>query len=71
MAELKKQPELFTANLFSSPAQAPAAGGLSFGLTGDAFNNSFSLAPALTTAQSASPAPKKEGLCLDIRDDHG
>ena len=64
MAEQKKQPELFKANLFSSPGPGPAAGGLSFGLTTDSFNSSFSLAPALTPVVPAAspPAAKKQGL---------
>ena len=62
MAEQKKQPELFKANLFSSPGPpAPTSGGLSFGLAGDSFNTSFSLAPALTPAQSSPSPPRKPG----------
>ena len=61
MAEQKKQPELFKANLFSSPVPAATSGGLSFGLAGDSFNSSFSLAPALTPAQSSPSPPRKSG----------
>ena len=62
MAEQKKQPELFKANLFTSPAPSP--GSLSFGLTNDSFNSSFSLVPALSTPaviQNTSPTTKKDG----------
>ena len=61
MDEQKKQPELFKANLFSSPGAAATSGGLSFGLAGDSFNSSFSLAPALTPAQSSPSPPRKSG----------
>ena len=60
MAEQKKQPELFKANLFSSPGAASSSGGLSFGLASDSFNSSFSLAPALTPGAHGSPSPPRK-----------
>jgi hypothetical protein len=66
MDEQKKQPELFKANLFSSPGAAATSGGLSFGLAGDSFNSSFSLAPALTPAQSSPSPPRKSDVKTSV-----
>ena len=52
-AEGKQQPQLFRADLFSSPPS-----GLSLGLGDEAFSSPLSLAPALGTAATGSPSSK-------------
>ena len=49
----KQQPQLFRADLFSSPPS-----GLSLGLGDEAFSSPLSLAPALGTAATGSPSSK-------------
>ena len=49
----KQQPQLFRADLFSSPPS-----GLSLGLGDEAFSSPLSLAPALGTAATGTPSSK-------------
>lgn len=57
MADQKKTPEPFKADLFASPGST----GLSFGLGNEVFSSPFSLAPALTSASHVTASPKPDG----------
>jgi len=57
MADQKKTPEPFKADLFSSPAPS----GLSFGLGNEVFSSPLSLAPALTPASQVAASPNLDG----------